>query len=78
MELGIAYGQHLIDNQIGTEVYYPVPLHVQKCFEYLGYSSADAPESARAANETLAIPIYPELTPAQKQRVVDVITAFYR
>ncbi len=73
-----ALKQHLIDNQIGTEVYYPVPLHVQKCFEYLGYSSADAPESARAANETLAIPIYPELTPAQKQRVVDVITAFYR
>ena len=73
-----ALKQHLFANQIGTEVYYPVPLHIQKCFEYLGYSSADAPESARAANETLAIPIYPELTQAQKQHVIDVITAFYR
>lgn len=70
--------QHLTKNQIGTEVYYPVPLHVQKCFEYLGYISADAPESSRAANETLAIPIYPELSQAQKHQVVDVISAFFK
>ena len=73
-----ALKQHLIANHVGTEVYYPVPLHVQKCFEYLGYSSADAEESSRAANETLAIPIYPELTHAQKQRVVEVIETFFR
>ena len=73
-----ALKQELNAMNIGTEVYYPVPLHVQKCFEYLGYSSGDAPESALAANETLAIPIYPELTQPQKQRVVDVIAAFYR
>ena len=72
-----ALKQHLIANHVGTEVYYPVPLHVQKCFEYLGYSSADAEESSRAANETLAIPIYPELTHAQKQRVVEVIETFF-
>ena len=70
--------QHLGNNQIGTEVYYPVPLHVQKCFDYLGYRAADAVESSSAAAETLAIPIYPELSQAQKQRVVDVITEFYR
>jgi dTDP-4-amino-4,6-dideoxygalactose transaminase len=73
-----ALKHHLIANRIGTEVYYPVPLHVQKCFEFLGYSSADADESSRAANETLAIPIYPELTSAQKQRVVEVIETFFR
>lgn len=73
-----ALKQHLIANHVGTEVYYPVPLHVQKCFEYLGYSSADAEESSRAANETLAIPIYPELTHAQKQRVFEVIETFFR
>ena len=70
--------QHLVKNRIGTEVYYPVPLHVQQCFEYLGYAASDAAESSRAASDTLAIPIYPELNHLQKQRVVDVIAAFYR
>lgn len=70
--------QHLVKNRIGTEVYYPVPLHVQQCFEYLGYAASDAVESSRAASDTLAIPIYPELNHLQKQRVVDVIAAFYR
>ena len=65
-------------SQIGTEVYYPVPLHVQQCFAYLGYSAADATQSSRAASDTLAIPIYPELSHAQKQCVVEAITAFYR
>lgn len=68
----------LTKNQIGTEVYYPVPLHVQQCFEYLGYRAGDAAQSSRAAAETLAIPIYPELSHAQKQKTVDVIAEFYR
>jgi dTDP-4-amino-4,6-dideoxygalactose transaminase len=63
---------------IGTEVYYPVPLHMQRCFEYLGYRPDDCPESRRAADEVLAIPIYPELTTEQKEHVVDNVAAFFR
>lgn len=70
--------KHLTDAQIGNEVYYPVPLHAQQCFAYLGYQEGDCPESSRAARETVAIPIYPELTDAQQQHVVDTIAAFYR
>jgi dTDP-4-amino-4,6-dideoxygalactose transaminase len=68
---------YLAENGIGTEVYYPVPLHMQQCFGYLGYQAADCPESARAAQETLALPIYPELSEAQLQYVVDTIAAFF-
>jgi dTDP-4-amino-4,6-dideoxygalactose transaminase len=63
---------------IDTEVYYPVPLHMQQCFSYLGYRAEDFPEACRAAAETLAIPIYPELSCIQKQHVVNTIAAFYR
>ncbi|MBP6733087.1 MAG: DegT/DnrJ/EryC1/StrS family aminotransferase [Chromatiaceae bacterium] len=70
--------KHLTDAQIGNEVYYPVPLHTQQCFAHLGYQEGDCAESSRAARETVAIPIYPELTDAQQQHVVDVIAAFYR
>lgn len=62
---------------IGTEVYYPIPLHMQKCFESLGYLPEDCPQSARAAVETLAIPIYPELTSSQMDRVIDGIAQFH-
>jgi dTDP-4-amino-4,6-dideoxygalactose transaminase len=63
---------------VGTEIYYPLPLHVQQCFAYLGGKPGDYPESERAATETLALPIYPELAETQLQYVVDSIAAYYR
>ena len=68
----------LIESEIGTEVYYPVPLHLQKCFSFLNYRERDFPESERAADQTLALPVYPELMAAQQEYVVDRIQFFLR
>ncbi len=68
---------HLATQGIGTEVYYPCSLHEQACFRHLGYESSDFPRSRQAAQETLALPVYPELTSEQRLSVVNAIANFY-
>ncbi len=62
---------------IGTEIYYPMPLHLQRCFKYLGYKKGDFPVSEKASREVLALPIYPELREAEQRQVVSSIIGFY-
>jgi len=69
---------HLQENNIGCEIYYPVPLHLQECFSHLGYKEDDLSESEKAAGEVMALPIYPELTDQMKNYVADTILTFLK
>ena len=69
--------KYLKENGVGTEVYYPLPLHLQPCFADLGYKEGDLPVSERLAKESLAVPTYPELEPQDIEYVVDLIGAFH-
>ena len=68
--------EHLKSHGVGSKIYYPISLHLQKCFEYLGYKKGDLPESEAAADETFALPCYPELTDEQQVYVVETIKTF--
>jgi len=69
---------HLKQRGIATEVYYPVPFHLQECFRDLGYKEGDFPEAERASKETLALPIYPELSKTQQSYVINQVSEFYK
>lgn len=72
-----ALRQYLVENEIGHEVYYPVPFHLQECFQYLGYQPGDFPNSEYAAEHSLALPIYPELSVDMQDFVVSKIKEFF-
>jgi dTDP-4-amino-4,6-dideoxygalactose transaminase len=70
--------QYLQARNIGCEVYYPIPLHMQHCFRHLGYKAGSLPETERAAKEILHLPIYPELQIEEQHRVIEAIDQYYR
>lgn len=72
-----ALREHLTRKEIGTAIYYPLGLHEQKCFAYLGYAAGDFPETERAARETLALPMYPELSREAQRYVAESIAEFF-
>jgi dTDP-4-amino-4,6-dideoxygalactose transaminase len=68
---------HLKEKQIGSAVYYPLSLHLQPCFAYLGYKRGAFPESERAAQEVISLPVYPELKQSQLDEVIEAVRGFY-
>jgi dTDP-4-amino-4,6-dideoxygalactose transaminase len=73
-----ALRRYLADRNVGTQIYYPIPLHLQPCFAHLGYKPGAFPEAERAAKEVLAIPIHPELSRDDQHYVVETIRDFYK
>jgi dTDP-4-amino-4,6-dideoxygalactose transaminase len=72
-----ALREHLTAAGVGSSVYYPVPLHLQECFAYLGYREGQFPESERACREVLSLPVFPELSEAQMDYVARTVRAFF-
>lgn len=70
--------QFLKENDIGAEIYYPLPLHLQECFTDLGYKQGDLPEAEKASHQVISIPIYPELTTSQQEYIIQKILEFYQ
>jgi dTDP-4-amino-4,6-dideoxygalactose transaminase len=68
---------HLKAKDIGTAIYYPIPLHLQQCFAYLGYKEGAFPESERASKEVLSLPVYPELTQSQQDETIEAVRSFF-
>ena len=69
--------EHLKENNIGCAVYYPVPQHLQECLAYLGYKEGDMPETEKVANETLALPVFPEMTEEEQDYVIESVKGFF-
>lgn len=71
-----ALQRYLAERQIGSAIYYPIPLHLQECFASLGYAEGDLPHTEQAAHEVLSLPVYPEMTADEQERVIDAVQAF--
>ena len=69
--------EHLAKREIETAIYYPLGLHEQKCFAYLGYKKGDFPQAERAAREALALPIYPEISREAQRQVIGALSEFF-